>query len=322
MITNVPSSESLNQIALRLYVSAWEAIVDIYEDFKEHYDPPEPWSPKWPAHAGQNWREYIDYCQADMQAVYVTIQQSNELALKARICGVSPYLLLLRSDTRFNQTIKDIDFGTFRTLDAVELPGAVNTLCKDTVSPQFIQSYERVRFLRNQISHLGRVGQTFQPFELLHILIYQYIELWPGRLWLKDRVDFKSNSRRGFFHDGTNLSAEAEVMHELSFVFGMLRPAEFKAIFGIHKKAKRYMCPVCFDHANVDYADVDNMCCDTAYLFSDKTQLNCLMCGGTYRVEMHNCSSKTCDSRITIRCDEPRRDHFCPCCGTLQSDPD
>ena len=238
MIINVPSAEGLNEIALRLYVSAWSALAKVYEDFAIHYEQNVGWSPDWPGNSwAQEWNDYIEVCQPDMHSICISIQQSNELALKARICGVSPYLLLIRSEARFSQAVKDVDFSTLRTLDAVELPGAVNTLCKDTLSPQFIQSYDRIRSLRNQIAHLGVIGKNFYPLELLQLLVQQYCDIWPSRRWLKDRLDFTSNSRRGFFHDGTNTSASADVMHELPFTFGMLRPAEFKQLLaypGVH----------------------------------------------------------------------------------------
>ena len=49
----------------------------------------------------------------------------NELALKAKICAVSPYLLLLRSEPKFSAKVRDIDFSEFRTLDAVDLPPVI-----------------------------------------------------------------------------------------------------------------------------------------------------------------------------------------------------
>lgn len=319
MIVNIPSADSLNEIALRLYVSAWSAIANIYDDFGRHYDSGTAWSPDWPGDLwGQEWSDYIEVCQPDMQSICIIIQQSNELALKARICSVSPYLLLIRSEARFSQTVKNVDFGTLRTLDALELPGAVNTLCQDTLSPQFIQSYDRIRSLRNQIAHLGVTRKTFQPLELLQLLVQQYLQLWPGRLWLKDRLEFTSDSRRGFFHDGSNTSASAEVMQELPFTFGMLRPAEFKQLFGIPKKTKLHICPRCYDNVSVDYADLDSMRCETAYLTSDKTKLECLMCDSRHSVITRKYYSDSCRGRLIIRSEEMRYDGVCACCGAKQ----
>src|SRR5437762_2351178 len=81
---------------------------------------------------------------------------------------------------------KDIDFSDFKTLDALELAGAVNTFCEEPLTDKFIQTYNLVRSLRNKIAHLGQADTIFHPDELLRILVFQYAELWKGRAWLRD----------------------------------------------------------------------------------------------------------------------------------------
>ena len=77
MITNVPSGEDLNKAALRLYFTAWTSLMEIATDFDEEYPKEDEWS--------QEKAEYLRSCQADLQSCCTLIQQSNELALKARI---------------------------------------------------------------------------------------------------------------------------------------------------------------------------------------------------------------------------------------------
>jgi hypothetical protein len=71
------------------------------------------------------WNDYLTACQPELQSVCSVISHSNELALKAKICKVSPFLLLIGSDFKFGQSQKDINFSDLRTIDAVDLPGAV-----------------------------------------------------------------------------------------------------------------------------------------------------------------------------------------------------
>lgn len=310
MITNVPSADGLNSIALRLYFSAWVSLVRIYEDFNMVHEPAVEWSPNWPdTCCEEEWPEYVASCQPDFHAICTVIQQSQELALKARVAAVSPYLLLLRADARFSQSVKDVDFSTLRTLDAIDLPGAVNTLCKDTLSGRFTQTYERVRALRNQIAHLGAPSLILEPQELIGVLIEQFAEVWPSRRWLHERLTFAATSRLGFFHDGSNTSAAMEVMQEMPFTLGMLKPAHFKRLFGHPKRTRRYLCLSCLRDATTDYAELDLAQCTTAFLSPDRKRIECAMCGNVLKVVEGRCGNASCSG--TIQCS----DGACLTCG-------
>ncbi|MFX7845385.1 hypothetical protein ABTK14_24310, partial [Acinetobacter baumannii] len=78
-------------VALRLYFSAWSSLIYIRAHFDETFPPGEDSRPEkgdW----AEEWAEYIEGYQPELQAVCSVIQQSNELALKAKVCAVSPYL--------------------------------------------------------------------------------------------------------------------------------------------------------------------------------------------------------------------------------------
>jgi hypothetical protein len=228
MIINIPSANDLNDVALRLYFSAWDSLMTILWDFDQAFGTNEDENYEegvW----GEERSEYLRACQPELQSICTLIQQSNELALKAKVCDVSPYLLLLGNDAKFSTTPKDFDFAEFRTLDAVELPAAVNSLCKDPLSDHFIQTFNLIRSLRNKIAHLGLSGKVFHPHELLHILVSQYSELWKGRLWLHDRVDFASQTRSSFFYDYKYTSPHMHVMHEMPYTLSRTRRRRIRA---------------------------------------------------------------------------------------------
>lgn len=283
MIINLPTPESLNDVALRLHFSAWAALTRMIADFEESFEP------------GINWAEekkmYLAACQSELQSVCTFIQQSSELGLKAKICEVSPYLLLVNSAPKLSTIPKDINFSDLRSIDAVDLPGAVNTLCPIRLSDRHIQTYHDVRSLRNKISHLGSSDAYFEPPDLHRILVRQYIELWPNRLWLKDRLTFASQTRLAFFHDGRHVSSHQIVLdawcHEAEF----FKPSEFKSLFGIPKMERRYLCLKCVDAAMTKWADPDHDKWTTAYLNKEGNYLHCLMCGGSYRVSRRPCES-------------------------------
>ncbi len=165
MIINIPSPEDLYDVALRLYFSAWSDLINMLAVFDQHFEvlPEEELTDER--------RDYLELCQPELQSIVTVIQQSNELRLKAMICEISPLLLLLGNDQKLNKIHKDTEFSEFKTLDSVELPGAVNVLCKEPLTDKFIQSYNAIRSLRNKISHLGKVDNTFNPHDLIRTLV-------------------------------------------------------------------------------------------------------------------------------------------------------
>jgi hypothetical protein len=75
--------------------------------------------------------------------------------LNARICEVSPYLLLKRTDIKPTKADTNTwDFTDFPTIDATELIRIHNTFCSTSLSKEFQIQYEEIRRNRNKISHL------------------------------------------------------------------------------------------------------------------------------------------------------------------------
>lgn len=317
MIVNIPTPQALDDVALRLYFSAWSSLIRIRLDFDEVFLPdhnPRPIKGQWQ----EEWLEYIERYQPELQAVCSVIQQSNELALKAKICAVSPYLLLLNSDPKFSTTARDIDFSELRTLDAVDLPSSVNSLCATPLSDEYIQAYNEIRSLRNKITHLGHAGQSFQPEDLIDLLVRQYIELWSDRFWLKDRVSFASRTGPAFFHDGKYSSAASEVIYELPLIFAAIKKGAFKKLFGISKTARRYLCHSCVREASTRFYEVNLDESKTAFL-KDNSTIHCLMCGEDYEVKRQNCLTESCKGNVISESEYSGCD-VCHTCGADQQD--
>lgn len=312
MIANVPTSENMNKLALRLHFGAWSDLLAMEFQFDEVFDPDSEFD--W----SQERAEYFIYCQPELQTICTAIQQSNELALKARVCEVSPYLLLLNSDPSLSTTPKDIDFAMLRTLDAVDLPAAVNSLCPKKISGKFIQTYNQIRSYRNQIAHLGATNKEFRPRELLHLLVAQYLELWPERAWLKNCVEFAAQTRTAFFHDGKYATAHSVAMGEVGQTFDVLTGAEFKALFGRSKTTRRYRCHECMEEASTKWFDARNDGYKTAFVEPDGNALYCIMCGKTIPVVRIKCTVGDCRGNVVS--EEGEYAGVCHSCGKAAGD--
>jgi hypothetical protein len=302
MIINVPTSEDLNRAALRLYFTAWASLMEIAADFELEY--PED-SGEW----SQEKTEYLDCCQSDLQSCCTLMQQSNELALKARIAEVSPFLLLFRNDRKLRVKPEDVDFSDLRTLDAYDLPRAVNSFCAHPLNETFIADYEFVRGLRNKIIHLGSVDQQFEPDALLKLMIRQFIELWPGRGWLAERLKYARSSRSAFFDDGKWRSAEGDVLSELEKTFTRFTKSEFKRLIGFEKSERRYLCPSCVYDSHIRNTGIDLSECRSAFLIIDAGVVRCAMCEQDYQVtreicEIYECNGDVISKGMCLTCGE------------------
>lgn len=311
MIVNIPSPHSLNHVALRLYFYAWSSLITIAHDFDEMYDIQngnrerlEKWASEW--------SEYIGRSQPELELVCTVIQQSNELALKSKISEVSPYLLLLKNDSKFSTAEKDVDFTELRTLDAVDLPGVVNTFCPDKLSAKFIQTYNDIRALRNKIAHLGHSAKPFSIEQLLGVLAFQFAVLWPGRPWLNDFLEFEGSDRLSFFSE-SEMAAQAPAFYKWRDSKSVFSKKEFSKIFGCEKSQLKYICFVCFNHARGNYFDLQEDECRTAYLKHSSDELHCLMCNEDYKLLCHKCGKSGCPS--TLSAAMAAGHFFCPSCG-------
>lgn len=247
MIVNPPDADNLNEIALRLYFTAWQKLVTIKRDYAESTD---DYSSE-----REDYCDYIRHSQGELQTILVIFAQAIELSLKAKICSVSPYLLLLKSNIKFKSDPKDFEFSDLATLEASELPNAVNSLCETRLSQEFVQRYHQIRLIRNKISHLGSADVELKVDKLLSIMVSQYIELWPKRNWLEDRLNFVSAMRLAFFHDYKYSSPMSDLMFELPYNLEIFSDEQFVALFGYNKAEERFLCYPCYDEANTRILD-------------------------------------------------------------------
>jgi hypothetical protein len=310
MITNIPAPDELENIALRLHFSAWSDLLSVATDFDQVFEPNDDDLHMWV----EEKEGYAEACQPELQSICAVIQQSNEMALKARICAVSPFLLLLNTENKLSTQPTDVDFFSLRTLDAVDLPSTANTFCPTPLSEKFIQEYNAIRALRNSVLHAGKTSKAFSADELLHTLVFLYRELWPTRKWLVDRVEHAAQTRLAFFHDGRWNSAQAVVLNELPDAYAMFTNSEFKALFGKPRTARRYICHECSYQGTTKGGGHPH--CPTAWL-DDETHLTCRMCSETFKVARSPCKEDDCKGNV-IGDNEDDYVGMCHTCGEGQ----
>jgi hypothetical protein len=317
MLINVPTAEEMEQNALRIYFTAWEHVIKIIDEmldsevlsFSVSHGRMRPDQDN-----AQDIDEYIARSQSDLQIAYTLIQQSQEIALKAKICKVSPFLLLLGTDVR--TWPGSVDFTRFRTLDAVDLVRVVNAVSPQSLSNKFINMFESIRGNRNSIYHLGTFADRLDPVALIDILIKQYHELHPNRNWLADRFDFECAKRYGIFYT-RHYNETTIILLEVSVLLSILTNTQYQHVLGFSKKQRRYICHFCCAEAELENAGVSPEDIKTATLASGKDAVFCHLCQKEYAAQRVDCVQSGCSGNV-ISIEEDWLG-LCHTCGEAQN---
>lgn len=311
MITNLPTSDGLNYTAIKLYFDAWDKVISLMLAFDSYYP-----SGYFGTLGTDDWieerAEYVEAAQEDLYATLAVIQQSNELALKARIAAVSSYLLLLNNDMTFASSNADIDFSTLRTLDAVDLPRAVNSLTPTHVSATFIQLYSSLRIRRNQYAHLGSKQFRLNPVDMCKSMIHQYLELWPKRPWLNGRLEVLTLGTSGFF-EGKQWSPKQELMFSFDFERAFIPAAAFKKLFGAKKADVKYSCHMC--HADWAVSRNGPVPKDSPTANYSAGVMHCILCDSTFQAVASKCAKKGCGGKFAVSDKSAKHVGSCCSCG-------
>jgi hypothetical protein len=323
VITNIPTAEDLRTVSLRLYFKAWAETTGIVVDWYEYSGLLElpPRSPDEGGGGDQEprsdgaWQSYINASQSDLQGIYTLIQQSQEIGLKALICEVSPFLLLRSREAKpAVQGTQEYDFTDFPTIDAADLVKVHNTFCNRTISPGFQQQADEIRKGRNKISHLGIFPKELDPAALIEVLLTQYVELYPGRRWLADRLHYGSIDRWSFAEfDKGDWSPKTSVFAELWHMLPALPDHFFRIVMQHGIDEPRYICHECAREAHLGESEPYPHDIPTAYRVGDSMQVRCVMCEKDYRIREEACTNEGCGANLAS--DEPDSDGDCLVCG-------
>lgn len=312
-IINKPSAEKLNDFALVLYFQAWCRLVEVFIDFDMTF---EGGKTDWVT----EWEEYVELSQKDLETIVNLAAQSAEIALKSRLCATSPFLLLIGQGAPLKTTMEVVDFTDLRTIDAVDLPGAVNTFCDVAVSDRFIEQFNNFRRLRNKALHLGDASNHFSPDKLVENLVTLFCEIWPSKSWLREWVRSISRGRSSFFHDGRYASAHSEVFDMLPFIVDNLTKGQFMRLIGEEKSKRRYYCFNCLENASIKSSDwTGTESVKTAHLGKSGKTLRCSMCEETFPVIRRSCPQDLCKGDVLTVEQSKNGESWCHSCS-LYSD--
>lgn len=308
MIINVPDHNELEEVSLRLLFKAWAQIASIITEWDtfanertaghnltsvDDEDERKPTADEL-EELEKDRKRYLKSAQNDLQSIYTLIQQSQEIGLKARICEVSPYLLLKKKTaSAIDKDTSTFDFLDMPTHDAGELPDIHDTFYKQTLSKKFRNIYDSIRRNRNKIYHLGIYRNEIDPTALIETIINQYIELYPHRRWWDDRLSFATHRWTELieYDDWTELTS---IIQEMSRLEEHLSDEQFQFLMEHNRTIERLICYHCVSSASLEKFDLHCSDLPTAYRIEGKTQVRCVVCNEITEIAPEKCINPGC----------------------------
>lgn len=291
MIIDIPTSTDFAESGATFLNIAWDHVVNLLlvpaEYDLESFDEFENVTEKF-------WTGV----KSEIATAAALAQQGIELLLKAKIAGVSPFLLISGDPRDWPRGCdkSDVPFADFRTIDAQDLLRAHDAVCPTRLTEEFKSSFDKLRRVRNGLFHTVDNRIVIRPEEVVHtILLGSESPLGPFK-WL--------NRRRKYFSETTvtdQFSPDPttyRILRELTVIVDGMQPAELLRFVGINKKQRRYLCIAC----KGECSDFDpDLVPNFAQLSSNSprsTTLHCFACGKDKPVIRANCCANGCKGNV------------------------
>jgi hypothetical protein len=184
LIVNVPTAIDFTQAGSDLLNLAWSQVHEMIsrlaefdrdaakadeEKEKSIFELP---GQETPEEKESRHRAYWSAGERDLGNALTIAHQGIEFVLKGQVAAVSPYLLIVQDPKDWPKTDKDgnVDFGLFRTMDAIHLP----RICEAVSGKQFpldikeeVRTFERIKKPHNTFRFQSSIltqRSSFQSF--------------------------------------------------------------------------------------------------------------------------------------------------------------
>jgi hypothetical protein len=245
---------------------------------------------------------------------------SSRAGSKGKIAAVSPYILITQDASRWpSGSAGDVSFSLFRTIDAVDLPKAME-LFSTRLSPSFSLLYEDIRKKRNIFTHSVSKGERIAAIDVLKYILETFEELFQGQRWPSARLAYLTTYPAAVAYSTDH--SHPRLIKEMEKVVNELSPAEATRFLGVNVKARWYKCAgACYRELRSDeFADRSDPA--LAQLTPAKTprakHLYCFVCGDTVEILRKKCNSPACPADVIFK--DVDSSEECLSCGHDQSD--
>lgn len=313
MVVGVPTASDFDSACISCLNIAWQAAYDLL--YQEELADIPTWDDD-----GTVTDDYWQSAQPILRNALGLIQQAHELGLKGKLAAVSPYLLISQDASRWPGGPAPISFSSFRTVDAIDLPRAME-LFASPLSAGFRDLYEDVRKKRNTFAHGVSKGDRLSAIDLFRIILTTHKELFAGQPWPKLRLTHLQTDPTAIAYSSDH--SYPRLLREMEKVTNELTPAEAKEFFGVDTKSRWYICPgSCNSEIHTDEFAAEEDYPRLAQLRPAKTagatDLYCFVCGETVAIERTACEDPKCPADVIFTSEYGER--VCLTCDKTQPD--
>jgi DNA-directed RNA polymerase subunit RPC12/RpoP len=302
LILDFPTKHDFFNAANDYLNSSWESVIEHLKEFEELREVFEDSD-----HEAES-KRYWSSAKQTLISATALVQQAAEFYIKGRISGVSPYLLISGSPQSWPKgcSKKDIEFSSFRTLDAQDLLKVHDTVYEQRFTAKFIQWFDELRVIRNKIMHTVDKSLSVTPEEVLDLILFAHHYFSQTECWFESRRAYLEktpvNSMKSIQDDD---NYECYILQSLLIDFRIstevLKPAQIKLYFNFDKKLKSIHCPSCSHKVSkMDFWDHEFIHdCGKTYQKVDSSNVYaCRICNHTGSILKKQCSEYDCEGEL------------------------
>jgi hypothetical protein len=296
VVIEIPTSQDFAQASLVTLNLAWDIAVELSARFRAAID--------YDLHdVGEIGDDYWSRAQRRLGHAVTLVHQSLELAVKSRIVGISPYLLIANDVNGFPKLRPSgIPFSEFKTLDAKDLVRVHDVYSAERMDDEWIEFFESNRRLRNQLIHgVGKADRISEIQVFSDVL--RTIRLMPQLTsnWSAARLDYLKSQTAEAVVDMEHYPL-ADLLSELDIVTKLLPRKVLQDSLGFDKKQRRYICPgACYTDMQQSGRFASQDMVRLAQLKPNtptSDSLACMACGTFHAVTRSGCLNKQCPSNV------------------------
>lgn len=302
MILDFPTKIDFFGAANDYLNSSWGSVIELLSEFEEMRSVVEDSD-----HEEESERYWSSAKQTLISATAL-VQQAVEFYIKGKIADVSPYLLISGNPQSWPRGCakKDVEFSSFRTLDAQDLLKVHDTVCEQRFSEKFIQWYDDLRIIRNKVMHTVDKSLSVKPEEVIEFILFAHKYFSESETWFESRRLYLEktpvNSMKTIQDDD---DSECYILQSLLIEFritsDILTPSKIKLYLGFDKKSRSIHCPSCFKIVSRmsfwDHEFIHD--CGKTYQEIDKSEVfKCYLCNYQGNVVKTKCEEEGCESEF------------------------
>jgi hypothetical protein len=299
VILDFPTKHDFFNAANDYLNSSWESVIELLTEFEELRGVFED-----SEHENES-KRYWSSAKQTLISATALVQQAAEFYIKGRISDISPYLLISGSPQSWPKgcSKKDIEFSSFRTLDAQDLLKVHDTVCDERFTDKFIQWFDDLRVIRNKIMHTVDKSLNVAPEEVIDLILFAHHYFSGSKYWFESRREYLEktpvNSMKSIQEDD---NCECYILQSLLIDFRIatevLKPAQIKLYLNFDKKLKSIHCPNCSHSiSRMDFWDHEFIHdCGKTYQKSNGSDIyTCKICNHEGSILNKQCSEYNCE---------------------------